>query len=125
MPRTPQDQCMSMDQYGMHLPGQQRMVNTKQIIDTNPSLPSTRTSNYKVVPLKALPHATHPLPLHLATLALAPSNMRPCNGSKTITWSTIIAMTLGETTHLSLSARVFSFKLANFYSKLINCLLHT
>jgi hypothetical protein len=105
MPPTLQDQCISMDQFGMHLLGQQKMENTKLIINTNPLLEGTQTSNYKVVPFKVLPHANHHLSLHLDMVALALNNTWPCNGSKASTWFTIIVMTLKETTILSLSVK--------------------
>jgi hypothetical protein len=105
MPPTLQDQCMCMDQFGMHLLGQQKMENTKQIIDTNPLLEGTKISNYKVVPHKAQPHVNPLLALHLALVALALNSIWLCNGSKIIIWCTIIVMILEETTILSLSAK--------------------
>lgn len=109
MPPTLQDQCTCTDPFGMHLLGQQKVENTKQIINTNPLLEATQTSNYKVVPLKALSHVNHPLSL-LGMVALALNNIGQCNGSKTITWSTIIVTILEETTILFPNAKAIEFK---------------
>lgn len=96
---------MCMGQFGMHLLGQQRVENTKLTISTNPSLVGTKTSNFKVALVKALPHAGHLLALHLALEVWALSSSGPCNGSKTTTWCTTIAMILGETTIWSQNAK--------------------
>lgn len=108
MQHSLQDQCMCMDQSGMHLHGLQRMENIKQIILTNPSLEDTKTSNYKVVPLIPPPHAGRLLS-HLPAMAAswAVSKMLQCNGSKKITWSMIIVMILRETIHLLQNVKIW------------------
>lgn len=106
MQHTLQDQCMCTDQYGMLHLGLQRMENTKLITNINLLLVGTIISSSKVVPLIALPLANHLLPHLLAILVSHLSNIPLCNGSKIITWSMTIAMTLREITLSLQSARV-------------------
>ena len=107
MQHIQQDQCMCTDLYGMPHLGPQRMEDTKQIIDISPSLAGTKCSDLRVALVKPQPHANLPLSRPLLMQVLALSSSRPCNGSMTITWFIIIAMTPRETTPSLLNASLW------------------